>query len=412
MRAISIRCPTCNASLRVASDAAMTTCEYCHTTCRIQTRTGWLQRPASASGPPGLPVAQAPANHAVVLALAGLLTALLGTGAAAYLMMRNSTPASVAAPQSAAAPVPVRPPEPARLRWTGSPLLLRDLDGDGNEDLIGIVEEYLDRKQFLAAYSGVTGREMWRAAVAMRSPYPAQLALTEAYVLRADDDGRLYSYLIDNGEPRWVATLGEKVEHLCAHGPGQIRVITADAQVRTVQLEDGAVSAPTRWKRRREAACDELPLAWHRLGMTVQTGFALARVPGMSVRFLARRGAMTLAAGGKSPGTAVPMLARLDGKVVTWKRELPSDNPLGAQMREDLIYFDEDLVAATYKTRVGNAEVTRLVALASSDGTRRWEVPSSECRSVLTRTMVLCIDGLRITAYHRNTGNQAFQIGN
>ena len=419
MRAISIRCPTCNASLQVASDATATTCEYCHTPCRIQARTGFLQRPTPPSGPPEMPVAQAPANHVALLVAVGALMALLGTSAAAYLLMRSSAQTAAreaAAPRPAVAPVaPVAPvtqeaPRPA-MRWGGSPALLRDLDRDGDEDLIGMVDQYLDGKRYLAAYSGLTGQELWRSpAITASATYQPRLALTEAHVLHATDEGELRSYALSTGAPGWVATLGEKVERLCATSPTQVRVITADEQARTLELADGTLGEPMRW-RAREGACEELPLAWHRYGMTVRSGYGLARVPGMQVRLLARRGEATLAAGGKSPGTAVPMLARLAGKEVLWKVELPSESPLAAQMREDLIAFDEDLVTATYKTTSGTNELTRLVALAFADGARRWEVPSSECRTALTRRMVICINWSQVTAYHRASGQEAFRLG-
>ena len=57
-------------------------------------------------------------------------------------------------------------------------------------------------------------------------------------------------------------------------------------------------------------------------------------------------GDAAIIAGGKEPGTSVPMLARLDKREVVWTKELPSSNPLTARHDEKLESLRGEIVGS------------------------------------------------------------------
>jgi outer membrane protein assembly factor BamB len=426
LHAITIRCPTCNAALHVGETVTSVVCTYCHTPCRIQQRTRIFQMPRPLVGPPSMPVARTPvraapmivAGVAASVALMGAMSAFLFVGTASY-----TPPSSLASGSTAEAPAPEPPKE--HYQWTSGKPLLRDLDGDGESDLIGMIRVFANSKQlhFLAAYSGATGQALWRTE-ALPAPLDGQsrIAVAGEHLLVWSQDGKLHGYQLGGGASSWIAELGEKVAELC-EGPyaGAVRVITADDRARDVRLSTGELADVEPVSRRKlYAACRAIPNDNnHSYGQLISDSWRrLPNVRGMSSSAMVKRGELTIVAGGKSPGTAVPMLARLDGKDVKWKVELPSKDPLTSMFDEKILYVDERVVLATYRTQFGSDGETFVVALHPDDGRRLWESsfstgPGSIVMSgvLATEKRAIAVTWTAAVAFDLATGKLSFVIG-
>lgn len=428
MNAIIIRCPTCNAALNVPGDATSVTCSYCHSPCQIQQRTRVFQIPRPVQGPPQMPVAKVPVNRVPFIIAGATVTMILFGAASSYFAYRGVfiAPTRTARPVLAEQPaeaVTAAAGRPENLQWNSSRPLLRDLDGDGAEDLIGLIGVYTnERVSHIAAYSGSDGHALWRspAIPAVLGSRP-KLALAGDRALLSGDDGKLYSYQLSDGHAGWTLELGEKVRSLCAlPDKGVIRVVAEDDRARDVQLASGD-AADVHGKSRRQLykACDELPTDQDNdYGQVRYNPFhRLPNVSGMYSRFTMKRGDRSLLSGGKSPGTGIPMVARLDGREVKWRAELPSSNPLTSQNAEEVIYFDDRVALATYATEFSGGE-TRLVALSFEDGHRLWEatLSSGPGSSVMSSVFssgdrAYAVSWTYLMAFDLKTGKQAFKIG-
>lgn len=428
MNAIIIRCPTCNAALNVSGDAMSVTCNYCHSPCRIQQRTRVFQIARPLQGPPQMPVAQVPVNR-LPLIIAGSTIAMILFGAtSSFFAYRSIIPPSARtraalAEQPAAVPPKAAPSRPENLQWNSTRPLLRDLDGDGAEDLVGLIGVYDgERVAHVAAYSGSDGHALWRSPVipAALGSRP-KLALAGDRALLSGDDGKLYSYQLRDGHAGWTLELGEKVRALCAlPDEGAIRVVAEDDRARDVQLASGeAVEVHGKSRRQLYKACAALPTDHdNTYGQVRYNPFnRLPNVSGMYSRFTVKRGDRSLLSGGKSPGTGIPMVARLDGRDVKWRAELPSSNPLTSRFDEEVIYFDDRVALATYATESSGGE-TRLVALSFEDGHRLWEAklssgPGSNVMSSVfaTGNRAYVVSWTYLMAFDLQTGKQAFKIG-
>lgn len=437
MNAITIRCPTCNAALHVPNEAATVTCSYCHTPCRIQHRSRIWQIPQPPPPPvrdgrPPMPVAKVPVKIGAMVIAGSLASMLVAGGGAAFMVMQGGAVSSSSSSESHAlmqhAEVPTAEPakRPETLRWDSSKPLLRDLDGDGDDDLIGMVNGYVDSKslRYVAAYSGKDGRALWRSAAV-----PDALG-TQAYVtiagdraLLSGDDGKVYAYQLDDGAAAWTLEVGERVELYCRlDDAGKLRIITKDERARDVELASGAAT-PVTGKSRRQLwrGCDAIPTDNdNSYGQAVYNPFhRLPNVRGMYTRSLVKRGDTALISGGKSPGTGIPMVALRKGKEVVWRAELPSSDPLTSQMSEAILYVDSRVALATYSTNSGSAGQVRLVALATEDGRRLWEAPLSSgpgsmvLSSVLaTQRRAIAVTWTYALAFDLETGKPVFAIGN
>lgn len=463
MNAISIRCPTCNAALHVPNEATTVTCSYCHTPCRIQHRSRILQiprPPAHDDRMPGrdgrapMPVARVPVRSAAMVTV-GALTAMMVVGAGAgYTMMRNAEVASssraASQPMQIAEAMPPATPggpsgRPEMVHWNSSRPMLRDLDGDEQEDLIGVIGVYVNSTSLrhVAAYSGKDGHSLWRSALVPEAVgSQVKIALVGDRVLLSGDDGKLYAYKLEDGSPAWTLAVGEKVEMLCQLGDAgdgsskddpleaarglaastRVRVVTKDERARDVQLAGGEATEITGKSRRQLfRACNQIPTDDdNTYGQVPYNPFhRLPNISDMYPRYTVRRGDVMLVSGGKAPGTGIPMVALREGRKVRWRAELPSSEPLTSQMDEKVIYFDSRVALATYATRSGSDGETRLVALSAEDGHRLWEAPlssgpgSSVMSSVMaTGKRAVAVSWTYAIAFDLETGKRVFSIGN
>jgi outer membrane protein assembly factor BamB len=427
VNAIVIRCPTCNAALNVPGDAASVTCSYCHSPCLIQQRTRIFQIPRPLQGPPQMPVAQVPVKPGAMVVIGATVTMILGGTIAGLFAFQRAiapterTPSPMAEREKTKAATP--PSQPEYLQWSSMRPLLRDLDGDGDDDVIGAITTYggPTRSMFAAAYSGKDGHPLWRSpAIPGGVGNQPMLALAGDHLVLSGDDGKLHGYQLGDGSSAWRVELGEKVRRLCSLPGGELRVITEDDRARDVQLGSGAaVVVAVEHRRQLAKGCDPLPTDDdNTYGAAASDVFRpLPRVSGMNVRYMLKRGTVAVVSGGKSRGTSVPMVARLDKREVKWLRELPSSNALTSRSEEKVLYFDDHVVLATYDTDFSRGE-TRLVALSPTDGSLLWESPlssgpgSNVMAAVLaTQHHALAVTWTYVMGFDLKTGKLAFKIG-
>lgn len=432
MNAITIRCPTCNAALHVPDEALTVTCSYCHTPCRIQQRSRIWQipqppPPPPRDGRPPMPVAKVPVRIASMVITGALVSALVVGAGAGFFVFRTATrPVSgIRQPltQDVAAP-PKAPARPERLLWRSARPLLRDLDGDGDDDLIGLLDVYADSRtlRHIAAFSGKDGHPLWRSPVLPDGlGTQARLALAGELALLSGDDGEVHAYQLDGGAPAWSLPVGERVELLCRlPDAGQVRVITKDEQARDVALATSAATAVTGKSRRQLwRGCDEIPNDDNNpYGLVPYDPFdRLPNVRGLYPRYYVRRGDTALISGGKAPGTGIPMVVLRKGKEVVWRAELPSSDPLTSRMDEKILFFDARVALATYTTQSSAGE-SRLVALSTTDGHRLWEAPLRSgvgslvfSSVVATQRRAIVVTWTYAAAFDLETGKQVFEIG-
>ncbi len=397
-----MRCPNCGASLTVDDGATSVACQYCGTTSRIQTRSRVLQvpRPLPTGGPqPGGPVARQRVNRAVLIGPAVFTAGVIGFSG--YMAQRSTERVQRAisqqVPVSAGTNSTPAPPEQRPDTWaTGLPLVA-DVDGDGGDDLIGLTRNVMDgdRAQ-IGAFSGATGTPLWRGERlgTYSDTVQAVLYLAGDHVLMATPGGELRSFGTRDGAPRWTTAMGERIDAACAIGGEAERVMvgTSDRRWHVITLVDGARRdaaepkrvggrdrkiTPMAWVQGTLAAdtCLPLPSSGREAmpGLTTADSWAkgLPSVDGMSLARVVRRGdGPVVAIGGKTPGTAVPMLAVLDGKRVRWSAAVPSSDPLQARAEDEHVTVSGDAVFQVWQDKDG----PRLAAFDLADGRRRWDV--------------------------------------
>lgn len=395
-------CPHCGANLNVDDRSASVVCQYCGTSSRVQTRSRVLQipRPLPSAPGPERPVARQRFRGATPFLASSLFigAVTLGIGIAAHRSDQAIPQAAyqqlhraIASVERVVSPTPASPDT-----WSTGVPLVTDVDGDGADDLIGLTRNVHDGDRVqLAAFAGATGAVLWRGERlgTYSAMVQAGIFLAGELVLVATPSGDLQAYARADGSPRWRISLGERVAEICAIGarPEAALVGTRDRRWHKVALADGSratAGAPKRveprsrsglalaWVEGRLPAGTCLPLAT--AGRDAMPGLAtadswarLAKIEGMSVLRLARRGSgPVVAIGHKTPGTPVPMLAVLDGRKLRWKAVVPGSGPLDARADDTHLTVDESSVFQVWEGKDG----PRLAAFALVDGRRRWEV--------------------------------------
>jgi outer membrane protein assembly factor BamB len=357
------------------------------------------------------------------------VSALVLGVATAFFVFRSAAPVrttrSGGQPMALIAEDPATAPaRPERRRWNSARPLLRDLDGDGEDDLIGQLDVTVDSRtrRHLAAFSGKDGRALWRSPVVPDGlGTQARLTLAGDHLLLAGDDGKVHAYQVAGGDKAWTLEVGERVELVCRLADGdRVRVITKDERARDVALASGAATEVSGKSRRQLwRGCDAIGNDDNNTyGQVVYDPFdRLPSVRGMYPGYFVKRGDTALISGGKAPGTGIPMVVLRQGKEVRWRAELPSSDALTSDMDEKILFFDSRVALATYSTH-HSAGQARLVALAIEDGRRLWETPlvsgigSLVFSSVLaTQRRAVVVTWSYLASFDLETGKQVFTIG-
>jgi len=441
VRAIAVACPHCGASLTVPGDAVSVSCQYCGKPAQIQRRSRILQvpRPLPPTPSPDYQVARQRVSPAGFLPLV-LVPVVLVAGLVAFAALRaRSRGGAIKSDQAAAA----RAGQP-ELWWGLDVPLLADLDGDGTRDVVGLVR-YVDDgdRASIAAFAGDTGALRWQTerVGTFSDANQAPLALTASHVLLASIDGQVRGFDRRTGAPAWTVAIGEKVETFCA-GDAPTTALVAAADDRWWALDAAGGKQPStprlRFDRPHEFQfkglarflalgpegapdlCAQIDNRTWRApaGVTsIDSWETLPAIDGMTSRRLVRHpGGPIVAVGDRSPGTPVPMVARLDGERPRWAVEVPASDPLTARADDKHVALSDATVFVAYQHGSGPY---RVAAFALTDGARRWDVEMPlrprgipGLRGLVAADgVVLVSTGDALTALDDATGAVRFRIG-
>lgn len=466
MRATTIKCPECGATVNVPAGVEVATCEYCGSSAQIQRRSPILQRPvpvrAPQPGAPQLPVATSTKAIGAIGCTVILLGILTGIVVPIVFAVRDCKK-SVAHRDTLSEP-----------RWDGtSRPVFRDLTGDGVQDVLGRVRILKPNDEILmAAFDGASGKRLWLGeSLGDRSQAAfGPMALAGDTVLVSDGSAGLIAMRAADGGVTWRIRLNEVVDEICAGTTeGTVLVKTKDEKLHPVAVADGSLQPAA-----DEAQCVPLPndsaradlpdcitYRWSNPYRRLVVG---EKIEGMDSDTSLHHvpSGVTIALGNKEPGTAVPMIAsyrwpeqaaeELDLRAireqmasakdpeqqralfalyrkareqqqirdkrppeVLWTAVVPGVDPLsvdtGAPDAEQ-VALNESAVVVAYETR--DTHHFRLTAFSVADGKRKWDIelpgerPLSSVAVSPTHAMVSRWDGLYV--YDLATGELAYTI--
>lgn len=403
-----LRCPSCGAQLDPPGvSATEVTCAYCGVTAALESRT---QGEGAKAPPPGMPVAQYKlprwAYIFYVLPFAG---AIVGIGATIFGAVTAGVPGLGAV-----------------LQWSSNtPFELRDVNGDGELDVVGRVNAFAGGDQIVhfAAFDGRSGNELWRTAPLGKfaEEHSAKGRALGDVVVFGDSHGQLHAFALADGQPRWKATLGEQVAAMCPGDEGAAIVVTADEVARVVTLADGSF-------RPGEAPpdCATPPQTPGTYGIGEQrssdadASAALEPPSGMALRrsFTAPEG-LQIALGVKDPGTAVPMLAVYRDGELQWSSPASAGDPLAAEPRDATLALLRGATLIATSAPKDDDQRVRLVARDIARGAVLWdvEIPHSEevssgpTRMAVSDDRVFVAHWTWLEAFDRETGEHLYTVG-
>ena len=402
--------------MRASGD--IVTCTYCGKESRVQRRTQVFQRPIEL--PPIGPlqprtVALQRSNKGRWIAfgaiLAGLAIASVSFTASLHMDGNAIPPSPSRATAASTAAI-----------WTTRHPLLVDLDGDGFEDVIGVVRYMGGRDEVhIRAISGRAGKTLWETP--SLGTYGrndrAALVLTPGLVLFGDTEykPRLEAYDAHTGAKKWSVTPGEVVMDLCRGGEGHVKLVTKDEVETSIELATGAVTPlPKRSK------CVRLPGSEERVVMYDTSnrhwGFA---PPGMHSDQIVGDSSSWILSGYKSPGTQIPTLAVIDDhEHVKWTSQLASTDPMSSKRLFNQVVAYDATLAATVYGRNDDKQPPVLVAFDRERGTRlfeatlrrkgSWFLTGVALEVGATTVWVMIDDGVQ--AYDRKTGALRWRMAN
>jgi hypothetical protein len=397
-QATRFTCPECGATLDVAGDAAVATCAYCGKAARLQRRTKLMQRPVRLAAPKPdepAPVARA---HREWTAAAILSNAFAVLGPLAVFGMVFASMYS-------------RWHDAHSNQWRATdPPRIRDVDGDGIDDAIGLV--HYNGAPRIVAVSGRDGRALWDVAVGDAKHDPRVVLVGDA-IIAVDDRDTLTAYAPATGAQRWTVQLPDVPGDLCKDTRADaLLVVMPDHTQRRVATATGAV--------------DTLPKPHHfdcepAVGSRTDLGIDLilmGRRPELTTidtfQLYTHGPGLRIAAGEHAHvGRKVPRLAGVrDDDTIVWEHDVATDDnhdlehgPLSP------VAVSADGVAAIYHHDVGDSARYHLVVFERATGRARFDVETTATGPLaLTADRVFVYDSC-LHAFDARTGAAQWQYG-
>jgi outer membrane protein assembly factor BamB len=344
------------------------------------------------------------ATHAGLrIALVAALLAVLGV---VWLVKRIvSSVGQSDEPTAAAIATPERPSSGGdgedHWEWQGTgAVLLADADGDGTLDLIGRLRFMQAGDSIrIAALSGKTGAPLWQTASLGNygDSYQGPLMQVGTRLVHADPRGMVRGLEVATGRVLWSFQATDVLRTECLGAPDHLVIELEDLTWIDLALVDGTASpgvAPARCVRPQG---DHFEMDAAVTDTSPEPG--APGIAGMGVRRLLRRGdGPEIAVGARSPGSAVPMLARRDDGVVAWKVVVPAANPMdSADLAFEVVTVTDADVCALYLVKGAAPHVT---CFDLESGTRRWDVAMAVDKdlSVSPRSLVAREGNLYLTS--------------
>ena len=392
MRVIQVKCSHCAAVLKVEPEKDFVDCEYCGTRSTVQRRTRVFQMPRPVVAPVQV-AAQTPRIALQVVNKARIVVSLLSTlitfafiGGIFWFVNRQVEKATGT---SVVGMIKKGTVGGSRMTWLGhGPALFAFIDGDRIADPVGRVRYVSDGDTcHLTAFSGATGERLWQSEAlgSYSDTYQGRVIQADKLFIFADPRGSITAFRAADGKKQWTVALSDKVERACRLAPRDIAVQTADKSWQALSPQTGAAR-----KSNGPVSCARLPDDDGDTGdpgVTVLTPGTL-KLPGMQVDRVIRRGAgAPVAVGTKQPGSAVPMLARLDKARALWKVEVPAQNPLAARSSApELVTVSDSLACAIYEMQ--DSSPPRLTCFDLASGSRRFDSEIEKGTTIVMEALV------------------------
>jgi len=417
MRLLNVRCPSCGAGLVPPTGDDRMDCTYCGTTVL-------LHRPSGPSEA-GIPQARvSPAPILLVIAASGVI-AVAGGVMVVAMLLSSSESSDPPVPPGVGRNLPVIAEVTKTLNelasaasahhWMGQgPVLLVDVDGDGDEDVVGRGRKVTpDDVVSLLAVEAASGELLWESAPlgTYTDTYRGPLAWDGEQFLFADTVGGVWAIGPD-GTTRWTRRLGESIEGFCGGGVarskagGRVRLSAEAAEPTTDECVAVASDSDDEWA------------GWSAHGWANYEGPEPPRdLDGLKARAVLPLGDDVVLAAHRNPGTRVPTVARMGGGAVLWSTELPPGNGMAADEGEpDLLQVDGDAIYAVVTRRSGTPPL--LVRLDAATGDPVWESPLPDRRGTWVLTALAAGEGRvfvstwgAIEVFDAATGEFAYRLG-
>lgn len=299
-------------------------------------------------------------------------------------------------------------------QWQSGRPFATDLDGDGSEDLLGIIQVMGTPNLSIVALSGADWHVLWETDIGDRSTMPEQP------LLRFVDDHDTVVFAMGaairafdgkTGQAKWVANLPDKTSMIVLDGD-QLWARSIDESIHTIALATGSVT-PTKGEPsatakplRTDYGYDLIP-SNRQLGLEyeqfadvrIETAFcppellAVTLEPVRGFESIPCTWKHGLAWASRTKGTSVPFLIGYDPatKQERWRNQLTPPGSLETidsgfnQPRAEFV--DDDAVISFSPSTANGAATIRRIDMAT--GASEWEI-------TLDRKMTENVDGMVI----------------
>jgi outer membrane protein assembly factor BamB/DNA-directed RNA polymerase subunit RPC12/RpoP len=435
MAIIKLVCQSCGANLDALDTSRIITCGYCGTQNQIKP-TVYHEAPPAPAPPPfqptqpmhphmqpmqhvqppvmqyqvGAPIHRRPSNggRVGVIVFAAVIPLFAG-GVIAFLALKSAD--SVMRGQSGGRALAGEGPA-RQYRWESGRPFVADVDGDGSEDLLGIIQVMGTPNLSIVAISGADWSVLWETDIGDRSTMPEQPQLRfvgdHAAVVFAMG-AAVRAYDAKTGQSKWVANLPDKTAMIVLDGD-QLWARSIDESMHTIALATGSVTPATgdpsaaAKPLRTDEGYDLIPsnrqleLEYEQFAdVRIETAFCPPEL--LAVTLAPVRGFGTvpctwkhgLAWAARSKGTSVPFLIGYDPatKQERWRNQLTAPGSLetiDSGFNQPRAEFVDDDAIVSFSPSNANGAVTlrRLDMLA---GATKWE-------TTLDRKMTENLDGM------------------
>ncbi len=434
MAIIKLVCQGCGANLDALDTSRIVPCGYCGTQNQIKRTVYQEAPPAPAPAPaPPPPVAQAPLpQHAMQyqvvqpvaqprssgrgLALFIVLATVVPMIASGVIAFVALSPEMVSRGQSGGRALEASGGPARQFFWQSGRPFAADLDGDGSEDLLGIVQVVGETPLTIVAVSGADWHVLWETDIGDRATMPDQPRLryiesqagsTAIFAMGA----AIRAFDGKTGQQKWVANLPDKTSMMVLDGD-HLWIRSIDESTHTVALTTGVVT-PTKADPSSAAKSlrtdygydlipsnDQLDLESEQFAdVRIETAFCPPELLAIAldnpyghdpVPCTWNQGLAWVA---RTKGTAVPFLIGYDPatKQERWRQQLTPAGSLetidGGFNQPRAEFVDQDAVISFSPTTANGAATIRRISMA--DGSTKWE-------AILARKSTENVDGMVI----------------
>lgn len=429
MAIIKLVCQGCGANLDALDTSGVVTCGYCGA--RNHLKPTVYQEAPSAPPPPQRPsmpmpappmqvpvqyqvqpieYAQKQAARGVGLFLVfGAVVPLVIGGAVAFLAFQGNM--SIGRGQAGGRSLDSEGLD-RQYRWESGRPFAADLDGDGTEDLLGLIQVMGGSTLSIVAISGADWHVMWETDIGDRSTMPEQPRLRfveQPHTVVFAMGAAIRAFDGKTGQQKWVANLPDKTDVMVLDGD-QLWARSIDESIHSIALATGTVTpakttpSPTAKPLRTDYGYDLIPsnrqldLEYEQFAdVRIDTAFCPPELLQVQFEPIQGFGAVPctwnhgLVWASRSKGTAVPFLISYEPatKQERWRQQLTAPGSLETidsgfnQPRAEFI-ADDAVISFSPSTANGNATIRRI---AMADGATKWE-------TTLTRGLTENVDGM------------------